>query len=324
MDKKARSIPDGECLGISCKICSSEKLRPLEVNPDLIYHLCADCDYCEKIPALSNAYADFIASQAAYYENPSINPFSEPKLLIKEKMDRKASIALRHIPSGSSILEIGPGDGSFLAWAESRGYGCTACEHSPVLGERLRERGFLVMEGEFEKMPFDSAYDAICSFHIIEHVGAPHDHVNKAYELTRPGGYMILATPNAASWQQRLFPRLSPNFDAAHLHVLSPKSLTKLAEIAGWEVVQSMTPEYTSGWLRVASKLLRKARKEDEGVTAGKYANASAGGRGAKAIALIAWLTWPLRYVQSKLGGGNEVLLVLRKPFSSIADTRRS
>lgn len=295
-----------------CRICGSTRITSLTVRENLVYDICHSCDYCIKHPSLTNAHADFIASQTKYYENPSVNPFSEATTLAEERIRQKTSTFKTCVKPGSRLMEIGPGGGSFLAWARDNGYDAVGCEHSPTLAANLSKKGFSIVQGEFETLPDETLYDVICSFHIIEHVAKPEDQINKAFAFTRPGGHFILATPNAASWQQRLFPKLSPNFDSAHLHVLSPQSLRSMAEAAGWDVVACFTPEYTSGWLRVASKVLRRLRGEDETATAGKYSSTGANGDGA--IAVIALLSAPLRLVQRALRGGNEVMIVLRKP----------
>lgn len=285
-----------------------------------MYLCCSSCFYCEKKPELGTVDADYAASQATYYENPAIDPFLEPDIVLNEKMRHRTRLAAQYLLANDRILEVGPGRGSFLAWARNEGYSCTACEQSSVLSRELRAEGFEVIEGEFERLSLTGQYDVVFSFHIIEHVASPLAHLRQAFKMTRPGGNLILATPNAASWQQRLFPALSANFDTAHLHVLSRKSLVLLGEESGWQPVQCSTPENVTGWLRLGSKMLRRMRGEDESSTAGKYANIGAeSGRVNKLIRLFGMVSSPLRFLQSRLGGGNEVFVVFRKPEHGMA-----
>lgn len=299
----------------TCNVCGSGRVRQISVQGNLVYFCCSQCFYCEKRPELGSAHDDFIASQATYYEDPLADPFSEPMPIQREKMNQRTLLAGRYLQPGARILEIGPGNGTFLNWAQSSGYRCTACEQSSVLSSALRARGFEVIEGEFEQLVLEDRYDVLFSFHIIEHIASPLSHLTQALSLTRPGGHLVVATPNAASWQQRLFPSLSANFDTAHLHVLSLQSLSALGKMAGWDVIDHVTPENASGWLRFVSKLVRRMRGEDETVTAGKYANMSAdGGRMTTFIRLFAAVSYPFRLLQSKVGGGNEIVVVFRKP----------
>lgn len=303
---------------IACKVCDSRRVNKISVQHGLRYFCCQQCFYCEKEPERDSAHADFIANQAAYYEDPSINPFSEPSAIRAAKLDQKASVAGKYISPGARILEVGPGDGAFLDWAQNSGYHCTACEQSSVLSDALRIRKFDVIEGEFEKVLIEDEFDAVISFHIIEHVANPLSHLKQALNATRAGGHLIVATPNAASWQQRLFPTLSANFDGAHLHVLSLTSLNTLGKKAGWNVIAHSTPENPSGWLRFLSKLIRRMRNEDESLTAGKYANMSAeGGRMNSLIRIFAAASYPFRLLQARAGGGNEIFVVFCKPESA-------
>jgi hypothetical protein len=170
-----------------------------------------------------------------------------------------------------------------------------------------------VINDEFEKTSIGSSVaDAFCSFHVIEHVAQPIEHLAKAFEVVRAGGYAFVATPNSQAWEQRLPGRFSPNYDSAHLRIFSPISLRKVCESAGWTVAKVFTPEYTSGWLRVASKLIRHARGEDEEETAGKYYGDNSWlFRG---FALFArTITSPVRLIQSICGAGNELFFVLKK-----------
>jgi SAM-dependent methyltransferase len=151
-----------------------------------------------------------------------------------------------------------------------------------------------------------------CSFHVIEHVLDPRAHLELAIKYVKPGGLAFIATPNANSWEQRLFPRLSPNFDSAHLRVFSQKSLRILAQDVGWSVVYEKTPEYSSSWLRVFSKILRKFRGEDEEATAGKYLLNQSFSR-KMLLYFIMLFSYPFRILQSLFNGGNEIFTVLKR-----------
>lgn len=304
----------------ACAVCGSSQVRAITAQKALQYLCCATCRHCEKLPEGEDARADFVASQAEYYEDPNVDPFGEPDCIEREKMATRASVAESLLRADADVLEIGPGGGSFLTWLRDNRFLATAAEHSPVIARRLRNQGFEVIEGEFEHAAIEKQFDGVFSFHIIEHVVDPAAHLRRAYELTRPGGAFVVATPNSASLQQRLAPPLSVNFDAAHLRVFSVDSLKQLSREAGWTVERAFTAENPSGWLRFASKLVRTARKEDESATAGKYARMSAGDSKAETLLNgFTMLSLPLRRLQAMAGVGSEILLVLRKPQAEAA-----
>jgi hypothetical protein len=148
---------------------------------------------------------------------------------------------------------------------------------------------------------------------VIEHVRDPMAHLAKAFSAVRPGGVAFVATPNARSWEQCIPGHLSPNYDSAHLRVFSRGSLSKLAQDAGWQVQEVHTPEFTMGWLRVLSKILRRVKGEHEERTAGKYSGIlTRNQRGA--YRFLNLVTMPVRAIQARLGGGNELFFILLKP----------
>ena len=298
----------------SCEICCSTNTRSVTIRPGLEYLICQGCGHCLLVTGDTSLEDTFAASQEKYFgEDTSLieigNNASED-----EVMARRQAVFSHFVKNPSTLLEVGPGAGIFLSWACREGHRVTAIEESSVLASMVEAKtGAKVIMERFESNAlFDASQDVFCSFHVIEHVANPRTHFEKAFCVVRPGGLAFIATPNATSWEQKLFRRLSPNFDSAHLRVFSTRSLQRLAAETGWQVLRAETPEYTSGWLRVVSKFVRKQRNEDEEATAGKYSVASP--RLLVAYKLVAGLSWPLRKFQSLLGGGNEIFLVLRRP----------
>lgn len=297
-----------------CISCESENVEIAVIRKQLSYVVCGDCDHCEKVRYSADNDEEFEAAQEKYYGKDShflqvgSSPFED------EQLDRRIRTVSRHLPTGRTVVEVGPGTGRFLDWLSKNGFQVTAIEHSVEIANFLTETMPVnVITGEFDSVDLDGIQaDAFCSFHVIEHVSSPEKHLSRAYQITRSGGVAFIATPNAGSWEQQIPGHLSPNFDSAHLRVFSTSSLIRLAKSAGWTVVEVKTPEYTNGWLRVGTKLLRRLRNEDEESSAGKYSG-NAGGYWAGISAALKAVTFPLRFAQEKLSGGNEIFLVLKK-----------
>ena len=56
-----------------------------------------------------------------------------------------------------------------------------------------------------DKLPFkDNSIDLITAFEIIEHLINPDHMLREAYRVLRKGGYLLLSTPNLASWANRI------------------------------------------------------------------------------------------------------------------------
>lgn len=306
--------PEPDNLNSQCEACGTRSIRLHPVRSDLSYWICKTCGHC-LIQSAQEHEQSFRLAQKMYFGGTSQLVQTIPTAIDNEILDSRRRVASEHIAPRDTVLEVGPGAGFFAQWLIGRGNEVHVVEESPVLATLLQQKlNVRVSSGRFETtdVPRNSV-NAFCSFHVIEHVIDPLGHLQAGLAAVVPGGVGIIATPNSRSWEQSCFRQLSPNFDPAHLRVFSATSLRKFCEQAGWEVLQGYTPEFTFGWLRVLSKALRRARNEDENATAGQYAAIAPNSLRWLYPALAA-LTWPLRRIQRSVGGGNEVLLILRKP----------
>jgi len=300
----------------SCSVCESKNVTVIEPRKHLKYFRCNSCGHCATTRNSEELSIVFQESQSKYYGESTTLLFSAPPPSEVEILSQRKRVLSKYLRPDCEVAEVGPGAGRVLSWLISKGYSVSAFEHSPVLTNQIIEQlGVTVINGEFEELDLASrTFDAICSFHVIEHSRDPYTHLRRAFSLVRPGGLAFIATPNSRSWQQIFFESLSPNFDSAHLWVFSSNSLKILSQRTGWEIVTTVTPETTVGWLRVLTKGVRRFKNEDEETTAGKYALSSSISF-FMIFKLIQAFTYPLRLIQSKLGYGNEVFLVLRKPL---------
>lgn len=299
----------------NCESCSSRAIKLDKIRQSLSYWICSSCGHCVNSGYLQ-ASEEFEAAQEKYFGEDSQLLQDEPNVLDREVLADRQRLTSKFLSPQCSVVEVGPGSGFFSAWLCAQGHEVTLVEHSSVLAQALQRRlGVRVEVGEFGVCDLSTLrVRGFCSFHVIEHVSDPMQHLVAGIEAVEPGGYGFIATPNARSWQQRAFHALSPNFDSAHLRVFSPESLSRACEKAGWSVLAVHTPEVTSNWLRVLSKAFRKLRREDEETTAGKYA-VSRSRRFEIVYALLSFLTYPIRSVQRATSGGNEIFLVLQKPL---------
>ena len=149
------------------------------------------------------------------------------------------------LPHKGRLLEIGCSYGHFLSKARADGWVVEGVEISQSAAAWAQETLSLrVHNGTLEKVSpeLKSPFDAVAMFHVLEHAPEPGRLVLQAKELLRPGGVLVIRTPNASSWIAKrcgaTWEWLTP---PAHIHIFSPASLRILMERAGFRIVSVTT-----------------------------------------------------------------------------------
>lgn len=144
-------------------------------------------------------------------------------------------------PTGTiRLLDVGCADGRLLDWwrASSLGHRLEThgIEMSAEAAEVARRAGHRVVTGRFEvDTELEAgAFDLIIAAHVIEHVDDPVAFARRAAELLRPGGLLVLPTPNVDSWDARRFGRWwGGNHFPRHWTFYDPTSVARLADEVG-------------------------------------------------------------------------------------------
>jgi len=174
---------------------------------------------------------------------------------------------------GARILDIAAAQGNFSLTLAEMGYDVTWNDLRADLADYVRlkqERGRIhFAPGNAFELAFPAPFDGILITEVIEHVAHPDDFLVNAAQLVKPGGYIVMTTPNGAYFRNRL-PKFSecpdpsvyeavqfkPNADG-HIFLLHPDEIQPLASRAGLEVEQFalFTNPLTNGHMKLAALL---------------------------------------------------------------------
>ncbi len=141
--------------------------------------------------------------------------------------------------SGKTVCDIGCGGGSFLKYINGLAGRTIAIE--PFIGyhRTLRSGGHSVFSGIDALMAVEgkSQIDLTTSFHVIEHVVEPVAFLKSIREVLKPGGKLILATPNADDILMKMGfgPYQKFNYRTAHPWYFNQRSLGYIARKAGFK-----------------------------------------------------------------------------------------
>ena len=157
----------------------------------------------------------------------------------------------------ATLLEVGSAGGFFLEATREAGIDGLGIEPSADGSKFARdELGVPVLTGSFEEVDVTGPFDAICAFHVLEHVRAPETFLARARELLPGGGWLALEVPNIDSARARRdgvrWFNLVPEYHRWHF---SPPTLARLVESAGFmvESVDTAFPRHYFRFRRVAT-----------------------------------------------------------------------
>jgi 2-polyprenyl-3-methyl-5-hydroxy-6-metoxy-1,4-benzoquinol methylase len=179
---------------------------------------------------------------------------------IDREREQSRSLYLSGTPPGR-LLEVGCGAGARLARLRDRGWDVHGQEVDAVAAEVARQTYNLpVVVAPLESAGFsENSFDAVAANHVIEHVPDPVELLRQSWRLLRPGGDLIIVTPNVDSFLHRHFGACWRHLDPPrHLHLFSPKTLRQATERAGFRDVHCRTSAANAFSVATGSLFLRR------------------------------------------------------------------
>jgi len=201
----------------SCPLCDSNERDICYANVDR-YKLvrCRVCGLHYLFPrptegAMQRAYAD-----ADYFEGGA-HGYSDVDYAMQERALRATfkrlmrNLRKRNL-TGGDLLEVGCGYGYLLD--EARGFfrsrtGTEFSHDAATLASRTADR---VYEGGLEELPAQERFDCVIATQVIEHVHRPLVFLRQLVSHTKPGGKIVLATPDIGGLLRKVMGRRWPSF----------------------------------------------------------------------------------------------------------------
>jgi 2-polyprenyl-3-methyl-5-hydroxy-6-metoxy-1,4-benzoquinol methylase len=172
------------------------------------------------------------------------------------------------LPAGKTgrLLDFGCGDGQFMSRMAEAGWNVSGIEPDPKAVQALRARkGFDVRASLADFGEGAEAFDVVTMSHVIEHVTDPIGTLRSLRRILRPGGLLLITTPNAASLGSRVFGKYWRGLEPPrHLNVFTPRSLQRALAEAGFTSSTLTTPTRMARRLFWMSQLARQGVQEIE------------------------------------------------------------
>jgi SAM-dependent methyltransferase len=189
-----------------------------------------------------------VEQTAALYDQEYFDDYGPPGGYDDEAQRRhEARLRVRwlrdHLPTGR-VLELGSAAGYFLDELRTAGFDVQGIEPGAAIARRSAERFDLpITIGTVESAELPAAsLDAVCAFHVLEHIAAPSGVLVRLRAALRPGGLLFLEVPNIESViarrQGAAWPKLEMPYHVGHY---APETLRALLDRSGLEIVQLET-----------------------------------------------------------------------------------
>ncbi len=140
---------------------------------------------------------------------------------------------------GKVVADIGCGAGSFVDHISGLAEKIIAVEPTAMYQDSLRKRGYEVYSYTNDAAVSNKdSVDYAVVFQVIEHVQNPRTFLAEILNLLKPGGKLLIATPNRNDIMMKLLPDEFPSFfyRIVHRWYFDMNSLARSAEEAGFEI----------------------------------------------------------------------------------------
>jgi 2-polyprenyl-3-methyl-5-hydroxy-6-metoxy-1,4-benzoquinol methylase len=236
--------------------CDSSLEATAVILPEGPLRRCPQCD----LRLASCSPAQYEASLHKWDTAQGTTPDARSAQRFRTVARRRLGAVLRQLPATPTarLLDVGCSSGSLLAVAAEMGFAVTGVETAPAAAEAARRAGFEVHLGALEEAALAPAsFDVITLIELIEHLTEPLAMMQACHRLLRPGGIVLISTPNPASWTARVLGARWEGFSlvrlGGHICFYSPAAIRALAQRTGFDVIG------------ISTRNLRLAEPEDSG-----------------------------------------------------------
>jgi 2-polyprenyl-3-methyl-5-hydroxy-6-metoxy-1,4-benzoquinol methylase len=220
----------------NCLICGSDSLKTLKnYEKD---HL-VRCRHCSFVFSRLRPTEDELNQTYAAYQRGS----NAPTEITLEKLRARAKWLCGQT-NVRTVLDVGCGDGHFLAMFSEMGCKTYGTEFDRESAKIAESKGAVMLEGSLTPaLPESiSGFDVIIFTEVIEHINNPRAVLDHFYKLLNPGGLVFITTPNfdglerfmlGPGWGMIMYPE--------HITYFSTRTLDDVVRLSGLNKVKTYT-----------------------------------------------------------------------------------
>jgi len=220
-----------------CPVCFSAEVGSIAQLGGSVVRVCRRCR-CRFFSNFATRDEDALAPQfegstpVREVQGESLNPAEERTFV------RRTALLRRYLSPRARMLEIGAGSGK-LGGMLSREFDYVGIDLSDRSCRQARARGVEVYRARLTSFVNTGApFDAIAMFNVIEKMEDPQDAMAKIGELLRPGGLVVIVTPDTESLLCSMSGKRWFAYETSDAAVFYSRSgLIELLERSGFEIL---------------------------------------------------------------------------------------
>lgn len=223
----------------ACPLCHGhDRTFPYELEEGYRVARCQTCGTHYLYPRLTEAAIQLVYQDPTYYQGGR-SGYADTSYFDQEMALRATfKCLLRNLRTrgmtGGDLLEVGCGYGYLLDEARSLFVRRVGTEFSPHAAAHARETGADVFVGGVEQLPRDAKFDSALAIQVIEHIYDPIRFMKQLLAHIKPGGYVLLATPDIGGALRKLMGKSWPSFKVPeHVIYFDFDTLKRLMTEAG-------------------------------------------------------------------------------------------
>jgi SAM-dependent methyltransferase len=241
-----------ETFHVDCPVCKEKRFKNSFIKETFTYKTCAYCNTMYVSPRPLEKYFNRFYKQgkSVRYWHEVFYPTVEEQRIENIYSPRAKRIKNTLTQDGYSLpikmIDIGSGYGSFLKAAKEEGLALNpeGLEPNSQLKEICEKKGFHIHHTDLENAQgFDSTYELVTSFEVLEHSFDISTFIKKAYHIVKPGGVILLTSLSNQGYDIQMLGKDHNNVKPPHhINFVNPFSAYILMTKCGFKNVKIETP----------------------------------------------------------------------------------